>query len=582
MMRPSLFSKLSIRKLLLSFSVCFVFIFSLISLIIFHTTSDLLEDNTAQTATRISDTALHAVSGLFESATTLANFLSLHSNTTDYFTNYSARTDQEWHDLMKESYIAAINQYYDVHSIGIFQTDGSTNLHFGKIRDHTLYQTAQLSPQIVPLQQTTGGNLWIPPYQLNYSSYRLFSYQTQLYSTTQFDLTGYLTVNIRVDQLIAILDQFRETGEFALVDADGAVLAYGSNVTDVSPFQHAAALFKTTQTGSLQQLGGHDYFLNFATIPQTDWFLVSLIPFDGLRNELLQIQYIILFSLLIGIIVVTVFSLVLSQKISTPILALTRRMDSMDQRTFRTPFHDHSYREMTQLSDGFNNMIRDIDELLVKNYEYKIIEQDIRMEILQAKLSPHFLYNALETIDSMVILGESQKASALITGLSDLLRYSISEAKGMTTLEAELEQTRNYLELQKARFGERFQYDFDVDYNLLSCRMLKMLLQPIVENALVHGLENRVANGRLTILAKPCDDGFHLAVVDNGVGIDPAVMAQLDHDMQQGYSENNHHIGVRNVSHRIQIKYGAPYGLTFDTSSNGTTVTIHLPNNPEE
>ena len=140
-----------------------------------------------------------------------------------------------------------------------------------------------------------------------------------------------------------------------------------------------------------------------------------------------------------------------------------------------------SFLETKRLSQGFNEMLDDIYELLIKTYQQELMERDIRLEALQAKISPHFLYNTLETINALLILEENYETSNLVSSLAELLRYSISDSKQIMTVEEELRYIKDYLYIHKVRFGDRFEYRIEMDEEVRSCKIMKMLIQPIME-----------------------------------------------------------------------------------------------------
>jgi two-component system sensor histidine kinase YesM len=209
-------------------------------------------------------------------------------------------------------------------------------------------------------------------------------------------------------------------------------------------------------------------------------------------------------------------------------------------------------------------------------------QKEMQLKILSGQINPHFLYNTLETIRMMALGKKEKEIAATIKMLSQLLRQSLSANDKTIPLEKELELVRNYLAIQKLRFGGRMDYSIDTENDPGDCRILPLLIQPLVENSLIHGLETRQAGGYINIAVKARGETLCIDVSDNGTGIEPERMEKLQSelagDLVSGENASDGRIGLVNVNRRIKLYYGQEFGLTISgTPENGTRVLMVIP-----
>jgi two-component system sensor histidine kinase YesM len=205
-------------------------------------------------------------------------------------------------------------------------------------------------------------------------------------------------------------------------------------------------------------------------------------------------------------------------------------------------------------------------------------QKEMQLKILSGQINPHFLYNTLETIRMMALGKKEKEIAATIKMLSQLLRQSLSANDKPIPLEKELELVRNYLAIQKLRFGGRMDYSIDTEYDPGGCSILPLLIQPLVENSLIHGLETKQSGGYINIAVKAHDKTLLIYVSDNGTGIEPERMEKLRDALVSGEDAADGRIGLANVNRRIKLFYGQAYGLTIsENNGNGTKVLMIIP-----
>ena len=232
--------------------------------------------------------------------------------------------------------------------------------------------------------------------------------------------------------------------------------------------------------------------------------------------------------------------------------------------------------EISDLFRSFRNMILKIRELVEQNTAEQREKRKSELNALQAQINPHFLYNTLDSIIWMAEAGDRKNVVLMTSALAKLLRKSISNRNEMVTLEEEIEYTRSYLIIQKMRYVDKLEYEMDVESAILQMEVVKLIVQPLVENAIYHGIKYKEGKGLVRIEGGFGEDQVVLRIIDNGVGMTKTQLAHVFDERETDTRRNG--VGVLNVHRRIRLHYGGEYGLSFESAEGeGTTVSIHLP-----
>jgi len=269
------------------------------------------------------------------------------------------------------------------------------------------------------------------------------------------------------------------------------------------------------------------------------------------------------------------YSVRVTKRITEPISALSRKAQQFGEGDFTSAPLETHITELQTLDSGFNEMARRVDALMAKQIQDQKSLHHAELELLQAQINPHFLYN---TLDSIAILAESKREEdvvTMVTSLSTFFRNSLNKGEDIISLDAERTQVTSYLEIQQIRYSDILRYEIHIPDELLDCRVPKLILQPLVENALYHGIKNRRGMGTITVTGEADGDDLLLKVTDNGAGMDEEQVRVL----QAGIYEDRHTgLGLVNVHKRIRLYCGQPYGLFFESQiGKGSTVSIRLP-----
>lgn len=309
---------------------------------------------------------------------------------------------------------------------------------------------------------------------------------------------------------------------------------------------------------------------------KTGWSVVGVTYLDELLSRSVEIQklYIILAVCLIA--AATVISMILSSAITKPITKLRSTMKKVEQGNLETQTQfPRAGNEIRDLISSFNLMVGQIKELIQKNKEEQEDKRKSELRALQAQINPHFLYNTLDSIIWMAESAKNKEVISMTSALSKLLRKSISNQKEIVTVAEEIEYVSEYLKIQQMRYHDKLEYDINVGDEVMRCPISKLVLQPLVENAIYHGIKTKEGKGRITITGFVEGEDAVLRIHDNGVGMDANTLAHI-FDGNKGDSISK--VGVRNVNSRLKLYYGERYGLKYNSSvGHGTYVTVTVP-----
>ena len=343
---------------------------------------------------------------------------------------------------------------------------------------------------------------------------------------------------------------------------------------------------KKEEAGRLACLGDGTYvedtvIYTTQKVPNSTWRVVGISYIDETVNESFwQMTRIILIAAALILVAAVVVGFVLSCIISRPLQKLETAMEAFEQNADGFVFNSITgTREVEELSDSFLHMVGRIQRLMTAVREEEVALRKTELKALQAQINPHFLYNTLDSIAWMCERGKNADAVQMVHALARLFRISISRGHELIPIEKELQHAEAYLQIQKYRYKNQFTYHFTVDESCLHCLCNKITLQPIIENAIVHGLDLMVDSGHIEITVKPDGDDILLIVADDGIGMEPEQVAAL----LQNEPSDRTGIGVKNVNDRLRIYFGADYGISIESAPyEGTTVTIRTPRVPED
>ena len=336
-------------------------------------------------------------------------------------------------------------------------------------------------------------------------------------------------------------------------------------------------VMKSDSDTVLTGTGRKDKLYSISRSNKTGWTVVGCMSVEELLQKSYEAQrsYVLIAAVLM--IVALLFSRQIARSFTYPIQRLRDSMKKVQEGNFSgADVEIESENEIGSLTRSFNVMTHRIQELMEQNVRDQEAKRKSEVKALQSQINPHFLYN---TLDSIIWMAEGKKNEEVVlmtASLARLLRQSISNEDEVVPVSQEVEYARGYLTIQKMRYKDKLEFEISVDPSILNIPLIKLVLQPVIENAIYHGLKYKESKGLLQVKGFMKDGKAVLQVIDNGVGMDEETLAHIYDRHKVNYHSNG--VGVYNVQKRLQLYYGSEYGITYESKKGeGTTATITIP-----
>ena len=314
------------------------------------------------------------------------------------------------------------------------------------------------------------------------------------------------------------------------------------------------------------------------TVGYTGWKLVGVVPSENLWDNYGQLLLFFLFIVIFSVFLLVLVNLRLSAWITAPLKKLDRAVKELEAGREAVDLKVNGPYEVEHLSRSIQSMVSTMRHLMDDILQQEEQKRRSELDVLQSQINPHFLYNTLDSVIWMTENGRTEDAVVMLTSLARLFRISLSRGSNIITVAEELEHARHYLTIQKRRYKNKFSADLSAEDGVESLYTIKLIVQPILENAIYHGMAGAEDDGAISVSAYREGDDLLIDVADNGIGMPPEVAESLlDPDRPQVRTGGSG-TGVRNVHQRIRLTFGAGYGLTiFSEPDEGTLVRIRLP-----
>ncbi len=324
------------------------------------------------------------------------------------------------------------------------------------------------------------------------------------------------------------------------------------------------------------RLNGNEIYYRKSMVDNTDWSMVTIIPRRDFMESIGRLRYLIMGLVLIfGILTYFIGSFFISG-ILKRISNLVDSMQEIKKGNMDVRLENHSKDEIGILYDNYNEMVQKTNLLLKEKYEMGKELKSAEVKALHSQINPHFLYNTLEMINWLGYGKRTEDIHSVVVSLSKFYRLTLNQGRELMTIQEELEHVRYYLDIESIRFSGKIQYKLQVDEEILGCSIPNVTLQPLVENAIIHGiLEKKNKSGEIRIRGSKIEDRAYLYVQDDGAGIEPDRLECLP---DRARSSSGSGYGIRNVNRRLQLLFGPEFGLIYNSEKGkGTMVTICLP-----
>jgi two-component system, sensor histidine kinase YesM len=318
----------------------------------------------------------------------------------------------------------------------------------------------------------------------------------------------------------------------------------------------------------------------YDTIGVNKWKLVSVIPQNELLKRVNYIKYLTYTLIAVMSVIAILLSNFIGRIVSKPFEKLARQMKKVESNHPHLDFEMSGPEEMKILHNGFKELNIRIDGLMDQVRLEQEEKRQLEFAVMHAQINPHFLYNTLYSIKGLSDMGLNKDASQMVTALSSFFRIGISKGKEIISIKEEVEHIEHYLFIQEMRYGDDFSYEINVDKEILDYNIIKLSLQPLLENAIYHGVKQKRGQGKIQINGYEKDGMIHLEVTDDGNGIDAEKLNDINKEIQAAYGEKKQFIGIglQSVNERIKIHFGKQYGISIESEPGiGTRITITIP-----
>lgn len=416
------------------------------------------------------------------------------------------------------------------------------------------------------------------------------------------EVIGFIVIDLDDNFVRHFIDHatFGETGNFIVTDSSGRPIYQSAEASHhIQQLHTNDYLLLNHKDTMIADVSGNNgpLFITYTTSQETGWKIIGIAPLAEIVEDAYEIRRLIIISTGSSILFIFVLYFFMTTRLTKPIHTLMHKMRQASSGNLDARVHPSGSDEIADLGKCFNMMTGQIKDLMDKSIREQRLIQMAELRMLQAQINPHFLYNTLDSIVWMAEAGKNDQVIHLIQALSRFFRISLSKGRDLITVKEDLEHVSYYLMIQQVRYRDILEYSIDVPNELLSCRILKMTLQPIVENALYHGIKNKRGKGMIRISGKIEDDVLLITISDNGAGMSQDIIERISRrnqniTWQEMLGESGERepfgepspikeqagYGLYNVEQRIRLYFGPEYGTTIESQEGvGTDVTIRIP-----
>lgn len=428
-----------------------------------------------------------------------------------------------------------------------------------------------------------GGLAFLPPYHSIENKY-VFSLG-KIFGRGSAEGPGMMSIDIDVDFLDKICNNAKlgKEGYVYIAEEDGSVVYLPQNPSESgyrAKLIQNPLLAKTANGSFIESINRIDYMVTFRTSHVTGWKIVGVSPMSEMTSNIEKLNHIFYWLIPIIVIIIMLLTIYLTAILTKPIRELRSVMKQASENDLSINVKIKSRDEIGQLAESFNKMINKIRELMKNTVGDQLKIRKMEMKAMQELIKPHFVYNTLDSIIGLLEQNRNNDAINMVDSLGKFFRTSLSHGREMVQIQEELDHIRSYLTIQLFRFSNKFDYIFEIDDAVYKYKTIKLILQPLVENSIYHGIRNMGKQGLIIIKCYIEGDEVHVEIIDNGEGMDVDKIKYINSILsgENAVSDENLFFGIRNVNERIKLNFGTNYGLRYDEKmSAGTRVIVNIP-----
>jgi len=395
---------------------------------------------------------------------------------------------------------------------------------------------------------------------------------------------GYMVLDIDPKGLERLMEKYRySTGQAVWLQPQGHTAIVSTLPGSEETVAAYEALSLRAANGEEMAARQGKHALYSAAVRKYALNLYSLIPTSALNvNQALLLRSTVLVFVLVLALFAVLFVFI-SRGLTRPLEQMSNTMNRIRQGETELRLPELHQDELARLGSAFNSMLDRIEELIAREYQTTIQLNDTKYKALQTQVNPHFLYNTLDTMSAIAMIHKCEIVSTLCHALSDLFRYSLRMDEPLATIADELKHLKNYMFVMNVRTNNAIELVIDIPADMMKMRVPRLSLQPLVENAISHGLRNKRGEKQISICARQTQEGILVTIADNGVGMSEEMLSRVRAiDPEQALSTGSS-IGLINIAARLKLLFGKAYGLEVSSSAeSGTTVTLHIPSDQGE
>ena len=490
---------------------------------------------------------------------------------------------------LQEQFNTILKSRDDIRNIGLVQKDGVMLLNSG-------YQA--VNPDLDLSTQE-----WYTSAVDNYNQYNLTSSHVQhvikgqrpwvitlsrevhnFYGTGNSDGVVFIDLNYSAISELCDKNSIGDKGYVFILDQNGNIVYHPSQQQLYNELQTENidivmnADTDTVVTGT----GDDEKIYTFSRSETTGWTVVGCMNMAELLKDSREANKIYMLTAIVLVVIAMLLSSFISKSITLPIQKLRNSMERVQEGDFKAAdIVIPAENEIGSRTTSFNVMTHKIEDLMAQNVHEQELKRKSELKALQSQINPHFLYN---TLDSIIWMAEGKKNEDVVVmtaSLARLLRQSISNEDETVSIIQEIQYVKSYLTIQKMRYKDKLEYEIDVDPSIYSVHIVKLVLQPIIENAIYHGLKYKDSKGMIWVKGHQDGRNAVIEIKDDGVGMDEETLAHIFEKHKVNYHSNG--VGVYNIQKRLSLYYGKEYGLRYESEKEkGTTVTVVIPMDQEE
>lgn len=380
------------------------------------------------------------------------------------------------------------------------------------------------------------------------------------------------TINQNINNL-----EISEQGGYYILDQSGNIIYKSNHQSNLSPKQVKTLLKGVSKNQAVIEAGDNYYLCKYNT--GKEWISVLNIPKDDVVKTGQKMENYIILVLLGSSVFLLLIYFLFTKQFTKPIYTLKRGMQKIQEGDLGTRVEIKSTDELGILADGLNQMAEQLSIYINRVYGAEIKQREAELKALKSQINPHYLYNTLDIIRMTALESKDKKTADMIESLARQLRYITHVEQDEVTLKEELDNISDYFTLIRIRYEERMFLNLSVPDKLMNVQIPKLILQPLVENAVKHGLKPKAGKGKIWITAEQKDNSLEITIMDNGIGVSTERLEEIQ-ELLSGVRKKcaDGEVGMVNISERIKNKYGDAYGIKIEsTEKKGTIIIVTLP-----